>query len=81
MEEGHDRRRRSEDYEAHAVPLNMKRKQMDSAGGMLQIAIATKGTELRAAARAFAAEQTTSCQVLATELASYAALIATKKAA
>ena len=37
----------SDFYEAHAVLLNIKRKQMDSAGGMLEIARATKDTELR----------------------------------
>ena len=40
----------SDFYEAHAVLLNIKRKQMDSAGGMLEIARATKDTELRTAA-------------------------------
>ena len=71
----------SDYYEAHAVLLNIKRKQMDSAGGMLEIARATKDTELKSAATAFAKAQKASCQVLADELASYAALIATKKAA
>ena len=37
----------SDYYEAHAVLLNIKRKQMDSAGGMLEIARATKDAELR----------------------------------
>jgi len=71
----------SDYYEAHAVLLNTKRKQMDSAGGMLEIARATKDTELRTAATAFAKAQKASCQVLADELASYAAQIATAKAA
>lgn len=71
----------SDYYEAHAVLLNIKRKQMDSAGGMLEIARATKDTELKSAATAFAAAQKASCQTLASELASYAALIATKKVA
>lgn len=71
----------SDYYEAHAVLLNIKRKQMDSAGGMLEIARATKDTDLKSAATKFAAAQKASCQTLATELASYAALIATKKAA
>ena len=71
----------SDYYEAHAVLLNIKRKQMDSAGGMLEIARATKDTELKSAATAFAKAQKASCQVLADELASYAVLIATKKAA
>ena len=71
----------SDYYEAHAVLLNIKRKQMDSAGGMLRIARATKDTDLKTAATAFAAAQKASCQTLATELASYAATIATAKAA
>ncbi len=71
----------SDYYEAHAVLLNTKRKQMDSAGGMLQIARATDDDELRTAATAFAKAQKASCQVLADELAGYAARIATAKAA
>jgi hypothetical protein len=71
----------SDYYEAHAVLLNTKRKQMDSAGGMLEIARATKDAELRTAATAFAKAQKASCQILADELASYAARIATAKAA
>ena len=67
----------SDYYEAHAVLLNIKRKQMDSAGGMLEIARATKDTELRTAATAFQKAQKTSCQTLADELAGYAAKIAT----
>jgi len=67
----------SDYYEAHAVLLNIKRKQMDSAGGMLEIARATKDTELKSAATAFAKSQKTSCRVLADELAGYAAKIAT----
>ena len=71
----------SDFYEAHAVLLNIKRKQMDSAGGMLEIARATKDTELRTASTAFAKAQKASCQVLADELASYAAKIATASSA
>jgi hypothetical protein len=70
----------SDYYEAHAVLLNIKRKQMDSAGGMLEIAKATKDSALRTAATAFAKAQKASCQVLADELAGYAARIATAKA-
>ncbi len=69
----------SDYYEAHAVLLNIKRKQMDSAGGMLEIARATKDTELKTAATAFAKAQKASCQILADELASYAATIATAR--
>lgn len=67
----------SEWYEAHAVLLTMKRKQMDSAGGMLRIARATKDTRLRSAATAFAKSQRDSCKALADELAVFAARIAT----
>lgn len=67
----------SDYYEAHAVLLNLKRKQMDSAGGMLEIARATKDAELHAAATAFKAAQTASCKALADELALYAAQIST----
>ena len=72
-EEGAD----SDYYEAHAVLLNIKRKQMDSAGGMLEIAKATKDAELRTAATAFGKAQKASCEVLAAQLAAYAAKIAT----
>ncbi len=72
-EEGAD----SDFYEAHAVLVNLKRKQMDSAGGMLEIARATKDTELRDAATGFQAAQKSSSQALANELASYAVKIAT----
>ena len=71
----------SDYYEAHAVLLNLKRKQMDSAGGMLQIARATKDTALREAATEFERAQKASCQTLASELAGYAAQIATSSAA
>lgn len=71
----------SDYYEAHAVLVNNKRKQMDSAGGMLEIARATRDAELRTAATAFAKAQKASCQVLADELAAFAARIATAKAA
>jgi hypothetical protein len=67
----------SDFYEAHAVLLNLKRKQMDSAGGMLEIARATKDTELRDAAKEFQKAQKTSSEALAEELATYAVKIAT----
>jgi hypothetical protein len=70
----------SDYYEAHAVLLNINRKQMDAAGGMLEIARATKDAELRKAATSFAAAQKASCQVLADELGAYAAHIATASA-
>jgi hypothetical protein len=67
----------SDFYEAHAVLLNIKRKQMDSAGGMLEIARATKDAKLRTAATEFQNAQKASCQTLADQLASVAAQIAT----
>lgn len=66
----------SDYYEAHAVLLNLKRKQMDSAGGMLKIARDKKDTELRRAATEFQKVQKSSSQELATELAEYAVKIA-----
>ncbi|MDP9482048.1 MAG: hypothetical protein M3P84_02370, partial [Chloroflexota bacterium] len=71
-EEGAD----SDFYEAHAVLVNLKRKQMDSAGGMLEIARAARDTELRDAAIEFQRAQKSSAQALADELASYAVKIA-----
>jgi hypothetical protein len=67
----------SDFYEAHAVLLNIKRKQMDSAGGMLEIARATEDPELRTAAAAFQRNQKAASDDLAAELATYAAKIAT----
>jgi hypothetical protein len=71
----------SDFYEAHAVLLNLKRKQMDSAGGMLEIARATKDDELQKAAREFQRAQKTTSESLADELATYAARIATAASA
>jgi hypothetical protein len=70
----------SDFYEAHAVLLNLKRKQMDSAGGMLAIARETKDAELRKAATEFQQAQKTSSEALADELAVYAVRIATAAA-
>jgi histone H3/H4 len=67
----------SDYYEAHAVLLNIKRKQMDSAGGMLEIARATKDTDLRTAASNFQRVQKTAADALAAELGAFAAKIAT----
>ena len=71
----------SDFYEAHAVLLNLKRKQMDSAGGMLEIARATKDDELRKAATEFQRAQKSTSEALADELATYAAKIATAASA
>jgi hypothetical protein len=67
----------SEAYEAHAVLLNAKRKQQDSAGGMLRIARALKDTEARDAAQAFERGQKTGSDQLADLLADFAVVIAT----
>jgi hypothetical protein len=66
----------SDFYEAHAVLLNLKRKQWDSAGGMLAIARDQKDTELRDAAKAFQAGQKETSTALTKELAAYAVRIA-----
>lgn len=67
----------SEAYEAHAVLLNAKRKQQDSAGGMLKVARALKDTATRDAAQAFERGQKTSADQLAGLLAEFAVVIAT----
>lgn len=66
----------SDYYEAHAVLLNLKRKQMDSAGGMLKIARDQKDTALRDSAKEFERGQKITSQNLASELALYAVEIA-----
>jgi hypothetical protein len=66
----------SDYYEAHAVLLNLKRKQMDSAGGMLKIARDQKDAKLRDAAQSFERDQKATSTKLAAELASYAVQIA-----
>jgi hypothetical protein len=66
----------SDFYEAHAVLLNLKRKQWDSAGGMLAIARDQKDTKLRDAAKGFQAGQKESSTALTKELAAYAVQIA-----
>ena len=68
---------KSEAYEAHAVLLNLKRKQQDSGSAMLKIARAMKDTELRDAAREFASATKASAQALSAELAEFAVTIAT----
>ncbi len=66
----------SDFYEAHAVLLNLKRKQWDSAGGMLAIARDQKDTELRDAAKELQAGQREAATDLTRELAAYAVHIA-----
>ena len=67
----------SEAYEAHAVLVNLKRKQQDSGAAMVKIAQATKDRELARAARDFSKASKTSAQELADDLAAFAVTIAT----
>jgi hypothetical protein len=67
----------SEAYEAHAVLLNLKRKQQDSGAAMLKIARATKDTEMRDSAMAFQKATKASAKELSDELAAFAVVIAT----
>lgn len=76
LEKATAERNDSDFYEAHAVLLNLKRKQWDSAGGMLAIARDQKDTELRAAAKDFQAGQRETSTVLTRELAAFAVRIA-----
>jgi hypothetical protein len=66
----------SDYYEAHAVLLNLKRKQWDSAGGMLAIARDQKDTKLRDAAKSFQVGQKETSTALTKELAAFAVEIA-----
>jgi hypothetical protein len=66
----------SEAYEAHAVLLNAKRKQQDSAGGMVRIARAVRDTQVRDAAVAFGRMQRRGSTELSRQLAAFAAIIA-----
>ena len=76
----HAQEAESEAYEAHAVLLNLKRKQQDSAAAMLKIARAQRNTEVRDAAKEFLRSQKTSAQALADSLAEFAVVIAGKGA-
>jgi hypothetical protein len=67
----------SEAYEAHAVLLNLKRKQQDSASAMVKIAREMKDTEMRDAAVGFEKATKTSANELAGQLATLAVRIAT----
>jgi hypothetical protein len=67
----------SEAYEAHAVLLNLKRKQQDSAEGIVKIARTEKNNELRDAAKAMQKEIKASADDLAKSLSTFAARIAT----
>ncbi|HXG25864.1 MAG TPA: hypothetical protein VNL94_03310 [Candidatus Binatia bacterium] len=68
---------KSEAYEAHAVLLNLKRKQQDSAAAMVRIARAVKDDEMRDAAIEFERESKSSARELAAALAELAVEIAT----
>ena len=66
----------SEAYEAHAVLLNLKRKQQDSADAVIKIARDRKETELRDAALTMKKEIKTSADALGKSLADFAVQIA-----
>jgi hypothetical protein len=66
----------SEAYEAHAVLLNLKRKQQDSADAVIKIARDRKETELRDAAMKMKKEIKSSADELAKSLADFAVDIA-----
>jgi hypothetical protein len=66
----------SEAYEAHAVLLNLKRKQQDSADAMVKIAREKKETDLRDAAATMKKEIKASADALAKSLADFAVRIA-----
>ena len=71
----------SEAYEAHAVLLNLKRKQQDSASAMLKIARAEKDTKMRDAAQEFEKGTRESAKELSTQLAAFAVAIAGRESA
>jgi hypothetical protein len=66
----------SDYYEAHAVLLNLKRKQQDSAGAMRKIASKERNAEARTKATEFERAQKAHSKELATALADYAVQIA-----
>jgi len=66
----------SEAYEAHAVLLNLKRKQQDSADAMIKIARDRKDTDLRDAATKMKKEIKASADGLGKSLADFAVRIA-----
>ncbi len=66
----------SEAYEAHAVLLNLKRKQQDSADAVIKIARDRKETDLRDAAMRMKKEIKASADALAKSLADFAVDIA-----
>ena len=68
----------SEAYEAHAVLLNLKRKQQDGAMAMVKLGRAQKDTAMRDAATAFEKGTRQSAKELSGLLADFAVQIATK---
>jgi hypothetical protein len=68
----------SEAYEAHAVLLNLKRKQQDSADAMIKIARDRKQADLRDAATDMKKEIKASADQLAKSLANFAVQIASE---
>jgi hypothetical protein len=68
----------SEAYEAHAVLINLKRKQQDSAAAMVKIARELKENDLRDSAKEFHKAQKETSQELADRLAEFAVVIATR---
>ena len=66
----------SDVYEAHAVLLTLKRKQMDSASAMRRVATAVDDRQLREAAPGLARDQRASSTVLARELGAFAKALA-----
>jgi ABC-type enterochelin transport system substrate-binding protein len=66
----------SEAYEAHAVLLNLKRKQQDSADALIKIARREKNAELRTAATKMKREIKSSADQLAKSLSDFAVRIA-----
>lgn len=69
----------SEAYEAHAVLINLKRKQQDSAAAMLKIAREMDDARLREAATEFGKATNASAQALAEELDIFAVELATRE--
>jgi hypothetical protein len=67
---------KSEAYEAHAVLLNLKRKQQDSADAIVKIARDRKATDLRDAAATMKREIKSSADALGKSLADFAVEIA-----
>jgi hypothetical protein len=72
---------KSEAYEAHAVLLNLKRKQQDSASAMLKIARAEKDTKMRDAAQEFEKGTRESAKELSAQLSAFAVAIAGREPA